>query len=256
MQLSLSGRLIEIAYKDVAMPTPDFIAMAKETGYQGVELRMTQVPQDAASPEIARIKSALDSNKMRHTRLLTHDVQEKKWDSFVKYVEVARALNAESVGIWVHDVEWTRKACEYLKKFNLPLVLQTHAGKYIGTPEDCHKFTADVNCDNLFYMYDPSHFYMAHKPYGPEIVEQFKGKIFCGGFQKYGVETDAKGQPHSFELPWDSERGVQLQAAIEGFRKIGYDGFITVIEPLEKGQDHRERALYFATQLKRMLAAG
>ena len=58
----------------------------------------------------------------------------------------------------------------------------------------------------------------------------------------------------TFALPWDSPRGVQFAPVIEGFRRIGYDGFITVIEAHEKNQDPRARALYFAEQLKALLA--
>jgi sugar phosphate isomerase/epimerase len=248
--------LVEIEYRDVAMPTADFIAMAKETGYDGVELRITQVPDDADSREVGNIRRGLSSHHLRLTRLLTHNVDEKRWDSFQRYVHVAQALGAESVGIWVVNVEWTQKACDHLGLLGLPLVLQTHSGKFIGTPEDCHKFLADVGRDNLLYMYDPSHFYSARKPYGPAVIESFKGKIFCGGFQKYGVETDAAGKLQMFSLPWDSPRGVQFEPVVEGFRRIGCDGFITVIEPYEEGQDARERARYFAQQLRRLLEAG
>ena len=251
------------------MPTCEFIAMARECGYDGVELRTTQVPivsgqvpmvsgqapNDSNAPDVEKIGQALRSNGMRLTRLLTHNLDEARWESFRRYVDVAHALGAESVGVWVVSVEWTRKGCDYLAQFGLPLVLQTHTGKFIGTPEDCHKFHAEVGRENLLFMYDPSHFYANRKPYGADVVATFAGKIFCGGFQKYGVETDAAGKLRFFPLPWDSSNGVQFEPVIEGFRRIPQmrDGFITVIEPHAKGYDSRERALYFARHLKALL---
>ena len=253
MDLSLSGRLVEIQYRDVEMPTPDFIALAKNAGYQGVELRTTQVDADPGAASNELIVDSLKSNGMRLTRLLTHDVVEAKWDSFKRYVELAKKLNAESVGIWVKSVEWTRKACDLLAENGLPMVLQTHSGGFIGTPDECHEFVKNVGRDNLMYMYDASHFYAAGKPYGPEVIESLKDRIFCGGFQNYVAETDPNGKRRLVNMPWDSPVGVRFDVVIEGFRRIGYDGFITVIEPLREGQKTLELASCFAGYIRRLL---
>lgn len=255
MDLSLSGRLIEVLYRDTAMPTTEFIALAKEAGYQGVELRTTQVPPDAESREVAAVGQALKAHGMRLTRLLGPKVDAGTWGDFVAYVAVARALGAESVGIWVVDEEWTRRACEHLEPFGLPLVLQTHAGKHIGTPEDCLAFHRAVGKPNLKFMYDPSHFYAARKPYGLSVLREMAALIDCGGFQKYGVETDPDGKIRSWRLEWDDPHGVQFPPVIVGFRAIGMDNHITVIEPYEEGQDTAARARAYAAYLKRLLAA-
>lgn len=253
MDLSLSGRLVEIRYKDVEMPTIDFIAMAKDTGYQGVELRTTQVHSDPDASANDQITDALKSQEMRLTRLLTHDVTEEKWDSFKRYVELAVKLNAESVGIWVKSVEWTQKACDLLAEYNLPLVLQTHAGGFIGTPEECLEFVKNVDRDHLMFMYDASHFYAAGKPYGPDVIEMFKDRIFCGGFQQYVADTDPDGKRRLVNVPWDLPVGVRFDVVIEGLKRIDYDGFITVIEPRKEGQDTRQKAAYFAEQIRKLL---
>jgi len=255
MDLSLSGRLVEIGYRDVAVPTLDFIAMARQAGYDGVELRTTQVPADADAPEASSIREALSAQDMRLTRLLTLKVNEESWRRFEAYVELARALGAETVGIWVSDPDWTRRACERLAEFGLPLVLQTHSGEFIGTPEDCLAFHRTVGSDNLFYMYDPAHFHMARKAYGPEVIRRFGSLIHCGGFQKFGAETDPEGRLRSFRLDWGSPRGVQFEPVIEGFRAIGMDNHITVIEPYVEGRDAAERARTFSACLRGLLEA-
>jgi len=253
MNISLSGRLVEIRYRDVAVPTLDFLALARETGYDGVELRATQVADRADAPEAQAIGRGLAQHRLRLTRLLTLGVNEETWERFEAYVEVARALGAESVGIWVQDVAWTRRACDHLGEAGLPLVLQTHSGEFIGTPEDCLAFHAAVGRRNLRFMYDPAHFYLARKPYGEPAVRRMADVIHCGGFQKIGAETGPDGKWRSFRLDWDDPRGVRFEPVIAAFRAVGMDNHITVIEPYEERQDARARAAGYARKLRALL---
>jgi len=48
MKLSLSGFLFEDDYATQSLSFADFAALARDAGYSGVELRNTQVNQDAS----------------------------------------------------------------------------------------------------------------------------------------------------------------------------------------------------------------
>ena len=253
MDISLSGRLIEIRYRDVDMPTPEFIAAAKEAGFDGVELRSTQLPAAPDGDAVGAIAAALAEHAMRLTRVLGGKVNADTWDAFAATVQTARALNAETLGIWVVDEEWTRKACDLTAEHDLAIVLQTHSGPHIGTPEDSLRFMEAVGRPNLKLMYDPSHFYAARKPYGPEAIEMLAPHIHCGGFQKYFAETDAAGKLRTPRVEWDAEIGVQFPPVIEGFRAIGMDNHITCIEPHTDGQDSPERMAHYAAALRSLL---
>jgi len=255
VRLSISGRVVEIAYKDVAIPTPDFIRLAREIGYDGVELRLTQLHPDMSDNEIDTVAGALRSTEAAFTRYLTSKVgDEEQWGQFARCVGLAKHLGAESVGIWVSDIPWTQRCCELLADHDLPLVLQTHSGPFIGTPEDCGSFLEAVDRPNLRFMYDPSHFYAAGKPYGAEVIARFRDVIAGFGFQKYGVE-DRDGKKHYRILPWDSPKGVRIEEAIAGMRQVGFDGLITIIEPRDEKRSPQEQMQYYYDHVTRLLSA-
>ncbi len=255
MRLSISGRVIEIAYRDVAIPTPDFIYLARRIGYDGVELRITQLHPGMSDSDIDAVAGALKSTEAAFTRYLTSKVgDEVQWGQFARCVGLAKHLGAESVGIWVSDIPWTQRCCELLADQDLPLVLQTHIGPFIGTPDDCGAFLEAVDRPNLRFMYDPSHFYASGEPYGADVMERFRDVIAGFGFQKYEVE-DKDGKKRFHVLPWDSPKGVMLEEAVAGMRQIEFDGLITVIEPRDGKSSPQEQMQYCYDQVTRLLSA-
>lgn len=253
MRLSISGRVVEIAYRDVALPTGDFIRLARKIGYDGVELRITQLKPDMPESEIDDISAILQKTGATFTRYMTWKVgDEEQWAQFVRCVGLAKRLGAESVGIWVVDVAWTKRCCDLLADHGLPLVLQVHSGPHLGTPEHCRAFLEAVKRPNLRLMYDPAHFYLNGKPYGPEVIEQFRDVIFCGGFQKI-ERYEENGKVKSRRLPWDSPSGVRLEEAVAGLRRIGFNGPITVIEPYDETRSPEAQMRDYYVHLRRML---
>ena len=59
-RLSLSGRIIEIEYRFCELSVPEFLRLARECGYDAVELRATQLPAETTRAEVERLRRLAD----------------------------------------------------------------------------------------------------------------------------------------------------------------------------------------------------
>ena len=59
-RLSLSGRIIEVLYRYCEPSVPEFMRLARECGYDAVELRATQLPPGTTTAEVKRLRQRAD----------------------------------------------------------------------------------------------------------------------------------------------------------------------------------------------------
>src|SRR5438067_2320802 len=59
-RLSLSGRIIEIEYRSCELSVPEFLLLARESGFDAVELRATQLPPGTTRAEAEKLRRAAD----------------------------------------------------------------------------------------------------------------------------------------------------------------------------------------------------
>jgi len=118
MKLSLSGRILQGGAP--AMSTVEFIELARDTGYDMVELRPDQVPMDGSDDELASLRQALDDAGIGGSMIVVGGVAEvPRW---VRAAHAVGTVNLRASG----TVKELRAAAASLPD-DLRLVSQMHS---------------------------------------------------------------------------------------------------------------------------------
>ena len=264
MKLSLSGRLFEVDYRYCELPLEEFVALAKDIGYLGVELRRTQVSPDTPPEEVAGIGRTVDKAGLEVTCITARGVSLKDRETFGlfrRYVDLARVLGCRLIKVG-GEVSWLRRAADYAEKYRITLAANTHIRTPFETVSSALERLREVCRGNYRLIYDPAHLFMAGEEYGPGAIREL-GDHICyvtiqcpkripleqgGGLFQYKGFTYGQGLPGEEGTP-------DFRSVFLGLRQIGYDGWVSVVEPKRKGSDSRQLARLFYERLIRMIEA-
>ncbi|HID12181.1 MAG TPA: hypothetical protein EYP17_12945 [Candidatus Latescibacteria bacterium] len=97
------------------LPLKEFVALAKDIGYRGVELRRTQVSPDTPLEEVEKIRRTVERARLEVTCITAREVfleDRESFELFRRYVDLARALGCGLI------VPWLRRAADYGKVFS------------------------------------------------------------------------------------------------------------------------------------------
>ena len=260
MKFSLSGRIIEVAYKYCKMSIDEFIKMAGEIGYDAVELRRTQISEKSTPEELQQIKEASQKYNVGISRIPACSVKDDaSMKELEKYADMAVELNCPYLAIGFETTQWAQKAADYLKERDLSIAIQVHTDGPFESPELALKTLKEIDRDNFGLMYDPANYFVRRIDY-VKAVEQLKDYIFI-----VSVQCLAEASPDDPNA--EEERGfyykrhllgqpggMDFQAVFDAVKKIGFDGYVTVIEPISELMESRELAKHMYEQLKKMTA--
>src|SRR5438270_11695198 len=116
MQLSLSGRIIEIEYRACELNVLDFLRLARECGYDAVELRATQLPDGTRLEEAEQFRRMADRLGLRISCCIPPGLtaDELGLQRLERFVTLARRLECETLKVWIGAAGWLQQACDRL----------------------------------------------------------------------------------------------------------------------------------------------
>jgi sugar phosphate isomerase/epimerase len=254
MKLSLSGRMFEVDYQYCELSMEGFATTARDIGYQGVELRKTQVSLDTPAQEVARIARIIKKAGLEVTCVTTRGVSLKDQESFGRfknYVSLAEALGCKLIKAG-GDVPWLQRAADYAAEHGITTAGNTHIQTPFETVSSSMERLRAIGRKNYRLIYDPANLFMAQEDYGAETVEKLADSICyvtvqCPqsvplkqeeGLFKY------KGFAYKQGLPGE-ERTPDFDSVFRGLDRIGYEGWVSVVEPRREGMTGTQLARSF-----------
>ncbi len=256
MKLSLSARIAESPKrKDVAeTPIESLAPLAATAGFAALSMRASVVSVAAPPARTAAVKALLDRHGLA-VSMVTGDVALAANDAgataaihdIAPYLDLACALGSGLVRVMLHsdaDIPAARRAADMAAERGLTLAHMTHWGTLIETVEDALATVATVGRSNFGVVYEPANLLACGQPFDPDAIRRLAPHLVNVMFQN--VREDA-ASPIAFHsrrrgrigltyVPLDDPSGLDARAMIETLREIGYNGWITVHQPLRDGQ--------------------
>lgn len=264
-KLALSGRLFERDYRD-NIPFKEFCEIASKIGYQGVELRKTQVSLETPDKKVKEYVKIIKDFGLEVVCMTPrgYPVLEDE-NLFIQYLELAKKFGCQILKMG-GDLKKTRRCAEIAQKYSIRIGMNNHVGTEdkpgpIETIERTVNYLSKINHPNFGILYDSSHLFVSGSNYGPEAIYKIKDKIFYVLVQ-YPVETDKENAKFKFHNRYfregiiDEPNGPEFKKVFKGLKEIGYRGYIGVIAPMPKDKDLKEVAKIYYEKIKQILTEG
>ncbi|HIJ65135.1 MAG TPA: sugar phosphate isomerase/epimerase [Candidatus Hydrogenedentes bacterium] len=240
MQLSLSGFLFEDGYAAQSVTFAEFCAFARGAGYDGVELRRTQVNPETPKPERARLLRTVRDEGLTVTCLTARglpDADPRRDDFFLRYLALCHEMDCPLLKI-ASDPAWLHQAAERAQAQGVALAVNNHIGGPLETVAGARAYLASVNHPNFGLLFDPLHLYINGEDHVGCIAEfanvtrnilVHSARLAAERLQEHAAPITWHGRTWIPALP--DEPGVQNWPALfTAYRQRGYDGLVTVIE--------------------------
>ncbi len=227
MLYSLSGFLFEDGYTSQSISVREFCQTARTLGYQGVELRRTQVTTDTPQQERKAMMEILQDSGLTVTCLTARGIPPGGGDReafFMRCLDLCADLGCALLKIG-GDVPWLQGAAGVAHGRGVVLATNNHVGSDLESVEGSRRYFRDIDHRNMGLLFDCHHLFAAGEDYVSAATE------FLPFIRNVLVQTTrcGPGGDGSHCLPDDA--GAQdWPAVMDALMKGGYDGLITVIE--------------------------
>jgi len=176
-------------------PLEEVIAIAKEIGYEGIELlaREPHLPAETKESRAKEIKKKLDEAELpvtciasytRYRRDFSRDEARKQKDDFRRFVDLAVILDSPIIrhnpaGSEAHATdddykyaaEWYNEICELAAEGNVKVGIEIHNGSLVESAESCRKLIDMVERENIGAIHDAGNMYISGNDFGEQSVE-------------------------------------------------------------------------------------
>ena len=265
-KLALSGRLFERDYRE-NVPLREFAKIASDIGYEGVELRKTQVYLETPPSEVKEYARILKDHGLEVVCMTPrgYPVLEDA-DLWIRYLELAAALDCRLIkmGDAGGGLDRTRRCAELAQGYGIRIGLNNHIGteenpNCTETIDGTAEYLERLNHSNFGILYDACHLFISGSDYGPRAIDRIRDKIFYVLFQ-YVVETaiedsDLTYHGHHFRSGMIGEtNGPNFKEVVTGLKQINYSGFLGVIAPMRETEPPAQTARTYYRKLSEILA--
>lgn len=237
MKLSLSGFLFEDDRTTQSVSFDRFCHIARSAGYTGIELRRTQVNPDTPAAQRKQVLGLARDHGLDVTCLTARGLppaSPERDDFFRRYLDLCRDLQCPLLKIGGH-ADWLTHAAGLAQAAGVTLATNNHIGSPLETVEGTRNHFARINHPNMALLYDSMHLHIAGQDY-LSCIDEFRP--VTGNILVHSLRPAQGDEPASLEkngkrwtaaLP-DDPHVQNWPAIFAQFKRLGYDGLITVIE--------------------------
>ena len=256
MKLSLSVRVAESpTRKDrTAVPFEELAPLAVELGYEGLCLRASVVAVDSPPEHVAHVRALLDRLGLAAS-MVTGDLPLAVNDAgataalhnVTPYLDLAARLGSERIRVMMHgdeDVPLARRAADEARERGISLCHQTHFGTTFETVDDSLAVVRAIDRPNFGVTFEPANLLVCGDDYGPDAIARLAPHILNVYFQNMRLGPDAAlvhltrrlGPVRADYVPIGDRSAIDVEEQVEALKRVGYDGWFTVHQPLQPGQ--------------------
>lgn len=256
MKISLSGFLFEENYRET-IPFRQFCQIARTCGYDGVELRRSQIKPDDSTEKKKEIKDILTEMLLPVTCLTARGIPQdpnQKTDFMKRYFELCAFLDCHLLKASDHDFDWLRSMASEAEKYDITLAVNNHINSMLETVDGTKEFFEAVNHSNYKLLFDAYHLSLRRQNYIDAIPEFFaKTENILMHSLKPTLNRNSphlryQGHCYDLSLPDDQECIQHWHSILKTFQQLGYHGYVTVIEngwPQEKRHEVAQKYINF-----------
>jgi sugar phosphate isomerase/epimerase len=259
MKLSLSGFLFEDGYASQSVTFGRFCELAKSAGYDGVELRDTQVNPDTPAAQREAIRRELSANNLEVTCLTARGLPAggvERDEFFHRHLDLCLQMECQLLKI-TSDAKWLRLAAEKARNHGVRLAANNHINSPLETAAGTRRFLDEVSHPNFGLLYDSMHLQINGEDY-LALIPQVAG-VTCNILfhsmrpARDGATGTVPRNGRSWNIAMPDEPGVQDWPNIfRSFKSLGYTGLVTVIESGWPLNQREEVARHCAIFIKRL----
>lgn len=257
MKLSLSVRIAEsAARKDVAaIPIEDLAPLARIAGFDGLSMRASALSVQSESERIDEVRGLLDRENLA-VSMVTGNVAlaantPDAIDCLRKitpHLDLATALGARLVRIMMHNddnIGDAQRAADEAAERGITLAHQTHWGTICETIDQALELVRRMDRSNFKITCEPSNLMACGGDYGPDAIARLAPHLANFYFQNVRLDPDGthvfktwrRGPVPVTYVALDDAGGIDVGPLIAALKQSGYDGWISVHQPLRAGQD-------------------
>ncbi len=256
MKLSLSVRVAEspIRKDQTAVPFEELAPLAREIGYEGICVRASVVAVGSPPERVTRVRDLLDRLGLAAS-MVTGDIPlaannaeaTAALRNITPYLNLAEQLGSERIRVMMHgdeDVPLARRAADEARERGISLCHQTHWGTTFETVDESLAVIRAVDRPNFGVTYEPANLLVCGDDYGPEAIARLAPHILNVYFQNMRLNpngaishpTRQLGPVLADYVPIADRSAVDVEEQIGALKRVGYDGWFTVHQPLLSGQ--------------------
>ncbi len=258
MKLALSARQFMIP-GGFSMSLPEFIAFAREVGYDGVEIRRGHLDETSPATAVDEARAALEEHGVCCTFLTAPGITDpESLRRAERVVDLAAAIGALYVRLSPNSeqsIPWIRRIADYAAERGVKTGAQLHNGTLLDTTERCEIYLPRIDHPNFGLAFEASHLIIAGQEKHAETeIERLAPYIIAVSIQNHKpMPADAEGpevitlngRKYALCLPGDPD-GVDFDSLFRGLKRIGFDGYLTAMPGAFPGMESTELArVYF-----------
>ncbi|MBM3465506.1 MAG: sugar phosphate isomerase/epimerase [Armatimonadetes bacterium] len=264
LRLALSGRVAEAPHEKTRalVGIAELADAAARIGYEGLEIRNSQLDVDHPPDRWREVKQALDANRLTPCCLVADSAIEGRFTPrFDAYLDLALKIGAAkirpSIGS-IAQIPVAQAAADRAAAYGVTLVQFVHHGTPFASPDGCLDMLRRINRRNVGLAFEPGNLVWEGHDYGPATIRRLAPFIVHAEVQNIvltddGVPVSARGGHVRYKnLRLDSHGGIDFAAVIRGLKDIGYDGWLVVHSPNFDGLDPLDYARASHDYLRRL----
>ena len=247
MLLSLSGFLFQTENPAEQVDFLTFCSLASSIGYDGVELRRTQVSPQTPKTDRKRMLNIVKDMGLMVTCLTARNMPpggKERDEFFENYLDLCNDMDCGLMKIG-SDSAWCHEAAMKAEARGVTLASNNHGGGQLETVQGTREFFNSVDHTNFGLLYDCMHLMANGQDYLGCIPEFFKFTKNILIQSRRPIRAEERSEMAANSGDWTTalpdEDGVQdWPGVFRRFRQQGYDGLITVIEnswPAERREE-------------------
>ncbi len=256
MKLSLSTRIAESSSaKDRAEMAIEALApAAKAAGFAGLSMRASQLSVETPPQRIAAVARLIAAEGLAVSMVMGNVALAANTPDapgvlrrIGPHLDLADRLGCKLVRVMLHhqdDIPAAQRAADEAAERGISLAQQTHWGTPCETVEQTLDVVARVGRRNFGVTFEPANLLAcgerdvngAVQRLAPHIVNFYyqNARLDAGGSHRFA--TRARGNVQITYVPLDAPSEIPAGPLIERLGRCGYDGWITVHQPLREGQ--------------------
>ena len=256
MKLSLSTRIAESSSrKDRADMAIEALApAAKAAGFAGLSMRASQLSVEAPAERVAEVARLIDAEGLAVSMVMgnvalaanTPDAPDVL-RHIGPHLDLAERLGCGLVRVMLQnsdDIAAAQRAADEAAERGISLAQQTHWGSVCETVDEALDVVARVGRRNFGITFEPANLLAcgerdvkaAVQRLAPYIVNFYYQNVRLDPAGSHRFPTRARGVVLIRYVPLDAPSEIPAGPLIEYLRQSGYDGWVTVHQPLLDGQ--------------------
>jgi sugar phosphate isomerase/epimerase len=256
MKLSLSCRIAESSSrKDVsALPIEELVTLATAAGFSGLSMRASAVSIDTPPDRVSVIRKMLDTSGLTASMVMGNvalAVNNSEAPDCLRnitlHLNLAERLGASLVRVMIQhedDIPHAQRSADEAKERGISLSQQTHWGTLAETVDGTLELTRRMDRDNFGITFEPANLLACGENFGPNAIQRLAPHLMNFYFQNINLDpagahtfkTRAVGPVSLSYLALDDPAGIDIRPLITSLKEYGYDGWISVHQPLRDGQ--------------------